>query len=145
MALPGLNSVKLLGDFMVALIPPQDAGGQQIWRWRLITALTVGGTALGLGIHIAWACGLLAGIGLNGFASAADVNNVQSQLLTIEQGQLRSEILSTRAVQCRAASQAAKGQDDATLSFITRDLQEALDKYRELAHRPYQLPDCTSL
>jgi hypothetical protein len=93
------------------------------------------------GIHIAWACGLLAGIGLNGFALADDVVAMRDQLNAIQLGQIRTEILQTRTSQCEAV----KTQNQQALTIIARNLQDALDRYQNLTRRPYVLPDCGTL
>lgn len=125
----------------MALVPPHDAEGEKIFRWRLAVAMILGGSIVTTGIHIAWACGLLAGIGLNGFALADDVLAMREDVKAIQIGQARTEILQTRTYQC----QAIKSQNQQALTIITRVLQDALERYQGLTKGRYELPDCNTL
>jgi len=128
------------GSLMTELIPPHDAEGDKVWRWRVVIAATLGVSVMANVLHIAWACGFLASFGLSGFAKAADVASINVQLSQIQIGQLKQEILATREIQCKAM----KAQDP-TLGVITRDLQNSLDQFYQIAHYNYQLPDCSML
>lgn len=125
----------------MALVPPHDAEGEKIFRWRLVVAGLLLGVIMATGLHIIWACGYLASFGLNGFARADDMIAVRDKLDAIQIGQIRTEILTTRTTQC----QAIKSQNQQALTIITRDLQDALDRYQTLTRRRYDLPDCAAL
>ncbi len=92
-------------------------------------------------VHVAWACGFLAFAGLEGFAKAETVAAMTQQLSDIRIGQLKSEILQTRAIQCKMI----KSGDAAALQIVTRDLQNVLEAYQSITRQPYPLPPCDSL
>lgn len=100
--------------------------------------MTIGG-----GVHIAMACGLLAGV-WPGFASAADLQSlsrVQQSLAAVQQQmlvqQLDSDIFQTRQEQCTAKSPEAK------LVYLQR-LQDKLEAFDELkTNRHPRIPDCS--
>lgn len=116
----------LVTGVATALIPPDNGGKSAAWRRY---NLTVSGTLLGLGVimglHIAWACGFLATIGLSGFASAADVNAQQQTLNSIQQRQIERDIRDDKRQVCLAQ----QGRNYAALDSWSRTLEQAKGQY----------------
>lgn len=143
-----MEALEFIWGIIMALVPPGGAEADKIRKWRIAVALCLGGSILGTGLHVAWACGFLAFVGLPGFARADDLGSirgkiaeVQTGMLQIQIGQLRTEILQTRTTQCEAV----KSANSQALTVITREMQDALDRYQILTGRQYRLPDCNLL
>lgn len=89
---------------------------------------------MGLAVHIALACGLL-GFIHPGFASAADVAQIQQERKVERQTDLEQKILEIREKQCTAPSPQVK-------SLHAFTLQKMLVEYQRLSGSPYPVPTC---
>lgn len=118
-------------------------------------------------VHILWACGALAPLGLDGFVFANDVSpKVQEQVEPIrsEVGKLRSEVGDVKSQLSRVEDQnrrilmsqiASEIRDLYRLKCTTRDdhirqrmersLDDRQEEYRKLAKERYPLPTCKDL
>lgn len=111
-------------------------------------------------VHIAWACGLLAPIGLVGFAFGDDIDlKVQAAVepLRAELGKVaskveRTEEMSKRILQGQIAAQLrdlnrlrCTTADQTTRSRMERDIEEAEQEYKLLTGERYPLSACKDL
>jgi hypothetical protein len=113
--------------------PSGNANGREVTAWRWTIAITVGATAVSLGLHIALACGFLTAVH-PGFASAADVSAMRDERRAERETDLETKILDVRLKQCTS---------DATVrSLHTQTLQKMLVEYDKLTGRQYPLPGC---
>lgn len=126
-----------------AAVPPSDGNPAHLLRWGwTITLVTIGIGAMNA-FHIAWACGLLSGYGLFGFARAEDLQTQAKQLNTIQMIQLDNQIITTRTRQCEAIAK----NNAAAKFFAEYRLQQLTQQWADLAknHTPYRIPDCSEL
>lgn len=70
---------------------------------------------LGVSLHIAWACGWLAVIGLVGFARADDVHSLQQTVNASARVTLAQEIRAQSHIRCQVSDQAVR---DALTRYI---------------------------
>lgn len=111
-------------------------------------------------VHIAWACGLLAPMGLTGFVFAQDVDSkIQSAVEPIraQLGAITTQLATQEAIQKRilAGQLAAQARDlhrlkcattdDYTRARMERDIEDAQQEYRTLTGERYPLPACKDL
>ena len=123
-----------------ALVPPHDADGAAIYRYRIAISVLVMANTLGLAAHVALACGLIPVV-FPGFADASGLANQETRWQQVEIGLTDQKILDTRSRQCAAIVT----KNRAALEFATERLQAELEHYQELSPRPYRLPDCSEL
>lgn len=130
------------------IFPP---GVPTILKWRLSMFAAV----VAIGVHIAWACGFLASIGLSGFANASDIDK-KIEPLRNDMAKIDAKVsaLSEQIVQSLASSKAsdirqlasrrcrAKAEEK---EAINREIDMRQDEYYRLTSRLYQLPTCTEL
>lgn len=144
-----MGAVKdVIAAFMVDGTPEQRS-----WALRL-------GFRIIVTIHIAWACGLLAPMGLSGFAFGDDIDlKVQAAVepLRAELGKVaskveRTEEMSKRILQGQIAAQLrdlnrlrCTTTDQATRSRMERDIEEAEQEYKLLTGERYPLSACKDL
>lgn len=107
-------------------------------RWRGLVALFV----LLFCVHIAWACGSLAILGLDGFAQAKDIKAVGTQLelnkMAVAQIQaqiLEKSIIDIRIQQCLSGSK----------RYYTDRLRELTDQYYDVNKHTFAVPTCAEL
>lgn len=114
------------------LIPPPTAAGPEVIRWRI----SVMCACMLFGVHVMWACGLLPG--LNGFAMAAEVQEIERDVTAIRRELLEARIFDTRVKQCTAESVAAR-------RFYAEKQRDLINGYIDLTGREPALPGCREL
>lgn len=116
--------------------PAPDADPRVVMAWRWFVALTTGVTALALSIHIALACGLLAGsTGYAGFASAADVREMKLASAESRVRELTKDLLDTKQKQCMSPPGEVK-------RLYLQTYNELRAEYFRLTLREFPNPDC---
>lgn len=111
-------------------------------------------------VHIVWACGFLAPVGLTGFVFAQDVDSkIQSAVEPIraQLGQITTQLakqediqrrilMSQLAAQLRDLNRLRCSTSDATMrARMERDIEEAEQEYKVLSGERYPLPACKDL
>jgi hypothetical protein len=86
-------------------------------------------------IHIAWACGWLAAIGLVGFARATDVSQIQQTVNASARVTLSQEIRSQARIRCISADQSVRDS-------LTRYIDSLQAEYERVAGQRYPEPLC---
>lgn len=113
-----------------ALIPP---GIDPTLGWRL----TVSFTMVTVLIWIAWAMGLLAGIGLPGFARAEQQNEILEELKSQKIERLEGQILQFQRDLC------AQPLGSRPRTFYLQERNRKLNEYQQLTGNMYEgLPSC---
>lgn len=127
----------------LALVPQPDSGEpRNVYQWRQTAAFCIVLMGLIMGFHIAWACGLLAGFGLVGFATASEVQTVQQQNVALMTDQTDNNIREARLQQCLAIGDG----NGRAMIFNDKRLSEQLAKYRAITGQAYErVPDCSEL
>lgn len=124
-------------DALKEIFPPDVP---PVVRWRL----AMFAAALGFIFHIAWACGLLEPMGLQGFARAssveqvtAEVDGVKGRLASIQTDLLEQRLFDARLKQCTAETSDAR-------QFYARQVESL---YRELyrLNPATRIPDCSEI
>ena len=138
--------LALFKDLALALFPTQESGeAAHTFRWRQTVAVCMITLGFLMVLHVAWACGLLVGFGLNGFAWAVDVETVRQQNTNIRAGQIDREIIDARRDQCIALASPTMVNEDARI-YNARRLADQLTQYRELTGKEYvRVPECSEL
>lgn len=88
---------------------------------------------MGMAVHIALACGLI-GVVHPGFASAADVAQIQAERKVERQTDLEQKILEVREKQCLSSGQVK--------SLHAFTLNKMLVEYQKLSGSAYPVPSC---
>lgn len=114
------------------LIPPANASGPEVVRWRLSISFAM----FLVGVHIAWACGLLPG--LSGFAQASEVRAVDREVTIIRRELLETRIFDTTVKLCMAMSESRPE----VKQFYSQKQRDLLTAYRDLTSRDPRVPDC---
>ena len=111
-------------------------------------------------VHIAWACGFLAPMGLDGFVFADEVDDkvqaavepIRSELGKVAAKVERTEAMSRRILQGQLAAQLrdlnrlrCTTSDDHTRMRMERDIEEAEQEYKSLTGERYPLAACKDL
>lgn len=111
-------------------------------------------------VHIAWACGLLAPMGLTGFVFANEVDDkIQSAVEPIrsELGQISRKLETSEQIQRRILTGQIAAQlrdlnrlrcstvDDHVRMRMERDIEDAEQEYKALTGERYPLPSCQNL
>ena len=111
-------------------------------------------------VHIAWACGLLAPMGMNGFVFAGEVDDkIQSAVEPIrnELGQVAAKVARTEEISKRILIGQIAGQlrdlnrlrcttsDDHVRMRMERDIEEGEQEYIALTGERYPLAACKDL
>lgn len=126
----------------LALVPrPDSTEPRHAFQWRQTTAFTIVLMGLTLGVHIAWACGLLTTIGLTGFAMAADVQTVQQQNTYMMTRAAGDDVREARTQQCLAIGE---GNPSAMVYNYNR-LNDALMAYRTITKQEPRVPECSEI
>lgn len=137
-----------LGDFaketVEHLIPPE--GDEKIlspkWRrYHLTVSATLVGVTIMTGLHIAWACGLLASFGFAGFANASDVTQQQATLNSIQTRQITGDIRDAKRQICMAQ----QSRNSAALYSWSNTLEQARGQYYAITHIWPQVQSCDEL
>jgi hypothetical protein len=124
------------------LTPPSlDATPDELqsYRWRVTIYLWSGGIVMT--IHILWACGFFAAMGLPGFANAQQVAELKDMQVRREVRTTERDLRDARLRQClavQANNAEAKQFAAATIDYLQAD-------YREMTGRPYQVPKCEEM
>lgn len=107
-------------------------------RWRGLVALFV----LLFAVHIAWACGLLVTMGLDGFAQARDIKAVNVKLQRNEEAvaQIQAQILEKSIIDIRIQQCLSQSK-----RYYTDRLRELSDQYYEVNKHQFTLPSCAEL
>lgn len=158
--------MKLLVLLFGWLVPPEDADGNRLARWRVTVAVFVMANTLGIFGVAALALGVFPLVfpgfvradnidQINGKISAVQVQQqqqiaaAQSQIAQVQVNQLDSKIIETRSRLCGAVKARAAGKPnpdlDSVIRFATERQQEELDQYWNLTRRVYRLPRCEEL
>lgn len=133
--------IKHAASLAKELIPPGVEEG--VLRWRLMMAGTMVAIAATLGLHVAWACGLVPGI--DGFALAADVEQAQTQ---IEQKLSRLETSQNTLLRIALAQEICRiyRLRNESSGQLQRQLQSSLfekqDEYSAIAGERYPVAEC---
>lgn len=124
------------------LIPPIDGDPWHRFRYDATVSLAlIGGGILG-GFHVLWVCGLLSFVGLpQPYASASEVQQYGSVIVSIQAGQLQDKIREAKRQVCIAIQ--AKNQG--ALEAWARELEGLKQSYRDNIHREPQVMGCDEL
>lgn len=125
------------------LVPPHDADGEAVYRYRLMLSTVVVALVIALTLHIMLACGYLSGtiIGFPGFARADAVATVHDQLNQVEIVALDANIWRDMEQQCVAEAKS----NGAELNLLAHRIQVELDNYERTAGHEYRRPSCQEL
>lgn len=111
-------------------------------------------------VHIAWACGFLAPMGLEGFVFANEVDDkvqaavepIRSELGKVAAKVERTEIMALRILQGQLAAQLrdlnrlrCETTDEHTRMRMERDIEDSEQEYKALAGERYPLAACKDL
>ena len=111
-------------------------------------------------VHIAWACGLLAPLGMNGFVFAGEVDDkiqaavepIRAELGNVSEKVARTEAISKRILVGQIASQLrdlnrlrCSTTDHDMRSRMEKDIEEGEQEYKALTGERYPLPACKDL
>ena len=96
---------------------------------------------MGLGLHVAIACGYLASFGISGFTLASDFQSAQAQLTSIQISQDQRDV--NDAVRNVCMAEQAKNQ--AALTAWSNTLQQARDKFFQDAKRLPDIKTCEEI
>lgn len=139
-------------EFMLAAIG--DASPEEKARLARI------GFRIIVAVHIAWACGLLAPMGLVGFVVADEVDTkVQAAVEPIraQLGQITTQLSKQEAIQQRILMSQLAAQlrdlnrlrcstsDQTMRTRMERDIEDAEQEYKALSGERYPLPACKDL
>jgi hypothetical protein len=107
-------------------------------RWRGLVALFV----LLFAVHIAWACGILSSLGLEGFAQARDIKAVSNQLTSAKDAvaQIQAQILEKSIIDIRIQQCLSQSK-----RYYTDRLRELSDQYYATNQHQFVLPTCAEL
>ena len=132
-----------VASFVRLLVPPHDAEAGAVYRWRVAVALMIVGLAMGFSLHIALACGYLAGtiVGFPGFARADSVNDLKMQINQVQVTALDSSIWRDQEERCKAEA----ARNGIALNVLSHRIGEELSRYRQIAGHPYPLPPCDEM
>lgn len=126
-----------------AIIPPHDADGNAVYRYRVAVSVALVGLILGFSIHVALACGYLATtfIAFPGFARADTVQNISAQIMDVKASELDSDIRTDINAQCAAE----RAQNGVALQFISQRLEHEYVEWAKLKRGSYYVPSCKEL
>ena len=111
-------------------------------------------------VHIAWACGLLAPMGMHGFVFAGEVDDkiqsavepIRAELGQVSEKVARTEAISKRILVGQIASQLrdlnrlrCSTTDHDMRSRMEKDIEEGEQEYKALTGERYPLPACKDL
>ena len=111
-------------------------------------------------VHIAWACGLLAPLGMNGFVFAGEVDDkiqaavepIRAELGNVSEKVARTEAISKRILVGQIASQLrdlnrlrCSTTDHDMRSRMEKDIEEGEQEYKALTGERYPLASCGEL
>ena len=144
-----MGFLKEILDSMTVDASPEDRARTYRLFFRIIVA-----------VHIVWACGLLAPIGLTGFVFATEVDDkIQSAVEPIrsELGNITRKLEASEQIQRRILTGQLAAQlrdlhrlkcstgDDHVRMRMDRDIEDAQQEYRALVGEWYPLPACRDL
>lgn len=113
-----------------------------------------------VGVHIMWACGFLAPIGLSGFVFANEVDDkvqaaiepIRSELGKVSAKMERTEEMARRILQGQLAAQLrdlnrlrCTTSDELTRMRMEQDIEDAAQEYKVLTGERYPLAACKDL
>lgn len=133
----GLDDAKTAIDM---LIPPHDADGPEVRRWRVYIAILTGVNALMLIFFVALAFGWLPFF--HGFASAAEVTSLQQESDARYADELDAQIMAYRINQCTSL-QAPKNEVAARQYWDK--INDRMYKWSTIKKAAYRLPPCSEL
>lgn len=148
------ESVANMGVRLVTnIIPAPDAEHADQYRWRkgvAVFLLVLGLGDVSIGVHIAWACGVLPGF--PGFATINDVQTVSEEdnaataslnklLKLIVRKDIARDIRDLRSRQCAIS----RANNEALKQELTNTLYKDLTDYRDQTGQDYILPPCDEM
>lgn len=117
-------------DLLMAVFPP-DVPAVMKWRLSVFVALFLAG------VHVAWACGWLASIGLgSGFAYAGDVAKVTVEVSSVKTELIEWQIWDARVRQCEAVKAGERSGP------YGQRVSALLTKYQQLTGQAFPLLSC---
>ena len=135
---------EIVRSIAFALLPVPDQHNPEpeaLLRWRYAVAASI--IVLG-GIEVAFilaAVGYLSFVGINGYASTADIAPLVRQGQETRITQIETRITNDRILQCQAIMES----NQAAMNYSYFRLQEDVDAYTAAAKRGPRIPDCGEL
>jgi hypothetical protein len=120
-------------DLVSGLVPPKpgDSDGHYRWQWAVFLKIWA------LIVFVIWSIGGLAGLGLDGFARASDVANLQQEVRDARVTALGAQMFDLRIKQC---------QNTGPLRQVLAEQLVRLNReYREITGDWYELQPCSDL
>lgn len=149
-----------------SLIPPHDADGERVGRWRLAIATTNLLLITGFSAHVALACGLIPGF--TAFATKSDIEAIQADIESLR-GEIESRdekyvdrdefqtflerfnasqiailednLIDTRRAQCKAI----QSSNTAAKEFAAERMVSLQNTYASLTGHRFSSPTCEEL
>lgn len=135
-----MGADDFLQDIAEGLTPPGEKwSGRRRYDWT-VSGVLAGVTIMGA-VHIAWACGYMAAIGLPGFASANEVNQQQMTLNSIQQGQITTDLRDEMRQLCLAQ----RSSNQSALTSWSLALEQSKGRYFALMHQWPLVMSCAEL
>ena len=129
-------------DLAKALFPSRGTGeDDHVFKWRILTALTIWGTVMSLWGVTALAFGFVHLFGFSGFATKTEAQEVAHLVKQIRVAQLESQIRDYRIRQCQAQMEA----NQAALTTASENLRVKGNEYWQLTQRVYVPETCDAL
>ena len=126
-----------------SIIPPHDADGPAVTRWRLRIATLVGLTLVSQVALYALAFGIVNVFGFTGFAQASDLTTVSQQVQAGRVDSLDQQLLELKEKQCDAQSQTPQNTE-AARQYGER-IYERAQQYYSLTQKYPPIPSCSEL
>lgn len=121
---------RLIDAALLLIAPPRDASSQQLRRHSISLSIAI----LGIYVHIAFACGWLASIGLSGFARADTVTAMQRENADFRIMSYSAGIREFQRLYCNA------NYDDRYI--LNGHLERLKAAYQKEVGVPYVAPPC---
>lgn len=135
-----MGADDLLQAVAEGLVPPTEKwSARRRYDWTV--SLVLAAVTIMYGLHIAWACGYLAFIGLPGFAMTNEVNQQQMTLNNIQQSQLTSVIRDEKRQLCLAQ----RSNNQSALWSWSLQLEQSKGQYFALTKQWPQVMSCDEL
>lgn len=134
----------VLRNLALFLLPVPEHGSSEsdaVFRWRQSVALAIVVLAGVEVMFILLALGYLSFMGLNGFASVADIQPLVKQGMETRITQIETRITADRTLQCQAIMQG----NQAAMNYSYFRLQEDVDAYKSASSYSPRIPGCDEL
>jgi hypothetical protein len=138
-----MGAIDLAQKMADALIPPHDADGPAVNRWRFRIAAILGLTIVSQAALYALAFGIINVFGFTGFAQASDLTTVAQQVQAGRIDSLDQQLLELKEKQCDAQSQVPQNTD-AARQYGER-IYERSQQYYTLTQKYPPIPSCSEL